>query len=116
MKKAICHRCAVLLGMLAMLGAVLSVPASAFADIKAAAASHAMADGGMPCHQKPCPKCPQSCPDMAAGCVAKCSQAAAPLSLPRLVVKPARVSFVPLAYDAERAGTLIPPLLRPPIL
>jgi hypothetical protein len=75
--------------------------------------SHAVA---MPCHKptKPCPQCPKSiCPDMAI-CLAKCVQQAPALSeldaAPPIIML--RVSWP--ASDQTLAGSLIPPLLRPP--
>jgi hypothetical protein len=111
------------LGMLAMLGALLSMPLTAtyaFAMAGAAPASHhgvSIADKGeMPCQKpmKSCPDCPQKvCPEMGS-CLVKCFQPLPPpiseAQLQRHVIT-GRVAPMPVAVTA---GSLIPPLLRPP--
>jgi len=107
--------------MVAMLGAAVVIPMTAtkaFATSGAASWSMATDAGAMPCHKpvNPCPHCPQkACPDMG-GCLAKCLQL---LTLPAA----AAVSRVPLASSRvlgvrspAPSGSLIPPLLRPPIV
>jgi len=114
------------LGIIAMLGALISAPVSSTMALAMTAAAapvqHTAASmPEMPCHghkavkkAKTCPSCPEgACPDLA-GCLMKCAQPlASPVShavlmrdvmRPRLVPMPARVS----------ASSLIPPLLRPP--
>ena len=111
------------LGMLAMLGALLSMPLTAtyaFAMAGAGPAGHhgtSMADKGeMPCQKpmKSCPDCPQKvCPEMG-NCLVKTFQPLPPLvSETRLQgdVVVGRVAPMPVAVTA---GSLIPPLLRPP--
>ena len=106
------------LGMVAMLGALISMPMTstyAFAMAVAKTATTASMDG-MPCHKaaKPCPNCPQKvCPEMGS-CLVKCFQPLPPLVAEthiqrdvvgeRVMPRPARVT----------ASSLIPPLLRPP--
>ena len=73
----------VVLGMVAMLGALIAMPmTSTYAFAMAGAKTTATAAmGEMPCHKpaKPCPDCPQKvCPEMGS-CLVKCFQ---PLSLP----------------------------------
>ncbi len=113
-----------MLGMLAMLGTLLSMPLTAtyaFAMAGAARAiSHDMsmtdAKGEMPCHKpmKSCPGCPQKiCPEMGS-CLVKTFQPLPPL-VPETRLQGdvivGRVAPMPVAVTA---GSLIPPLLRPP--
>lgn len=106
------------LGMVAMLGALIAVPlttASALALSKPSAAPHAMAPE-MPCHKpvKPCPHCPQKvCADMA-NCLVKCFQPLyAPLAGAGLPVMMVGSRLSP-GLSQVASGSLIPPLLRPP--
>lgn len=114
----------VTLGMLAMLGALISMPltatyALAMAGTHPAASDHmTMADakGEMPCQKpmKSCPDCPQKvCPEMGS-CLVKCFQPLpAPISEARLSRDVIAERLVPLPV-AVTTGSLIPPLLRPP--
>jgi hypothetical protein len=117
-KKRLHQRWFVVLGMLAMLSALVAAPMSSTYALAMAggapAASEAMAD--MPCHQpaKHCPNCPQKfCPDMGT-CMVKCFQ---PLNMPASETRLAAVRFslrlspVPMQVTA---GSVTPPLLRPP--
>jgi len=117
----------VVLGMVAMFGALLSMPVTAtYAFAMAGQASamatgdHAMDTASMPkdmdCAKaaKHCPNCPQKfCPEMGS-CLVKCFQ---PLSPPaaearlRGVVRSERVMPTP---SRVTVSSLIPPLLRPP--
>ena len=116
-RKRIYHRLSVVLGMVAMLGALIALPlttASALAMSQPMAA-HATAHE-MPCHKpvKPCSHCPQKvCPDMG-NCLGKCFQPlyspVADVSLPGTMVS-SRL-FPGLSQVAS--SSLIPPLLRPP--
>jgi hypothetical protein len=112
-----------MLGMLAMLGTLLSMPLAATYALAMAGThpvpSHdmSMADAkGEPCQKpmKSCPKCPQKvCPDMGS-CLVNTFQPLPPLvSETRLQgdVVVGRIAPVPVAVTA---GSLIPPLLRPP--
>ena len=117
-RKRLFKRWFVGLGMLAMLGALISMPMTstyAFAMAGAKTAATASMDG-MPCHKlvKHCPDCPQKvCPDIGT-CLVKCFQPLSPpvaeASLQGDVVS-ARVAPEP---SQIRATSLIPPLLRPP--
>jgi hypothetical protein len=118
--------CILALGILAMLGSLMSVtligrisgPTAQLTLGHAAKASSVNHAPAMPCHKaaKPCPNCPKSiCPDMAI-CLAKCVQQA-PIM--------ATIESVPLQTTAvvgwpvpahDLTGSLIPPLLRPPIV
>jgi hypothetical protein len=117
-----------ILGILAMLSSMMSVTlvrhmAGPPQQMAQSSASHANAlvvptssHAAMPCHKqtKPCPQCPKSiCPDMAI-CLAKCVQQA-----PALLALDAASAMIMQrigwpAPDQILAGSLIPPLLRPP--
>jgi hypothetical protein len=116
--KRLFHRWFAVLGMVAMLGALVAMPMTtsiAFAKAgpmtSASAAAHLM-----PCHKplSPCPDCPQkACPDMST-CLAKCFQ---PLSSPITEANrygTVAIARVPLAPSQVATDSLIPPLLRPP--
>jgi hypothetical protein len=112
-----------LLGMLAILSALIAMPLTATYAFAISSGATASADttmsgqsDAMPCHKtgKSCPHCPQKfCPEMA-NCLVKCFQ---PLSAPisdahfhRDVVS----RGVAPAPTTVTAGSQIPPLLRPP--
>jgi hypothetical protein len=112
-----------MLGMLAMLGAAVSVPLSASHALQMAAGHHGhdavSAKQAMPCHShkpvkaKHCPNCPQkTCPDLG-NCLAKCTQQLTPPIEARLHRDVPR-DRVPPAAAHESAGVLTPQLLRPP--
>lgn len=117
------QRCSVILGVLAMLGALLVAPVSTpMALAMANATSHAKVAAAttdeMPCHkpakQKHCPDCPQKvCADMTA-CLAKCFQSLAvpvvPVGVPQLQAS----ATIRLGLSQAESGSLTPPLLRPP--
>jgi hypothetical protein len=116
------QRCSIILGVLAMLGALLVAPVSTpMALAMANATSHAKVAAAstdeMPCHkpakQKHCPDCPQKVCDMTA-CLAKCFQ---PIAVPvaPIRVPPLRASaIIRPGLSQTESGSLIPPLLRPP--
>src|SRR6188474_558523 len=117
------QRCSVILGVLAMLGALLVAPVSTpMALAMANATSHAKVAAAttdeMPCHKpakpKHCPDCPQkTCADMTA-CLAKCFQPlAVPVAAVRVPQLQASATIRPGASQTA-SGSLIPPLLRPP--
>lgn len=114
----------IVLGMVAMFGALLSMPLTATYALAMVGTqppvSHGMmmadAKGEMPCQKpmKSCPHCPQKvCPEMGS-CLVKCFQ---PLPVPASEARlygdaiTGRVAPMPVAVTA---GSLIPPLLRPP--
>lgn len=112
------HRCFLALGLLAMLGALVSVPfKSTYAFAMGGKSSMAAsASSEMPCHKpaKHCPDCPQKiCPDLGS-CFVKCFQ---PLSPPVGQIALHRKSSGE-RVGTERAditaGSLVHPLLRPP--
>jgi hypothetical protein len=124
-KKRLFQRWSLILGLIAILGAVVTVPltassAMAKADTMSTMMASAMSSGGttgeMPCHKAPkhCPDCPQKgCSDLGM-CVMKCFQSfyapivGAPLHAP---IAAARVEPAP---PEAAVDSLIPPLLRPP--
>ena len=130
--RKIYERWCVVLGMVAMLGALVAVPLSASTAIAMAVAhdAHQAVAGKvgsiaekkeMPCHGqksaakiKHCPNCPdKACPDLG-NCLIKCfQQMTAPVSYAHLLgdVVHARVAPSPSRVNAS---SLIPPLLRPP--
>jgi hypothetical protein len=115
-RKRLYHRWFVVLGMVAMLGALVSVPMTTSMVVAMAGPMAAAAAGEMPCHKpaKPCPDCPQKgCPEMGS-CLVKCFQ---PLSPPiaeaRLQGMVASSRVLPAASQVS-AESLVPPLLRPP--
>jgi hypothetical protein len=118
-----------ILGILAMLSSMMSVTlvgrmAGPLQQMVQSSVSHATAivvptlshAAAMPCHKqtKPAPRCPKSiCPDIAI-CLAKCVQQAPALlaldAVPAMIMQ--RIGWP--APDQIFAGSLIPPLLRPP--
>ena len=108
----------VVLGMIAMLGALIAMPLTSTYALAVAGAktTTTAAMDEMPCHKpaKPCPHCPQKvCPDMGS-CLVKCFQS---LSLPVSEAASARhyAEFAGLADLSQvTSDSLIPPLLRPP--
>ena len=118
-RKRLFHRWFVALGMVAMLGALVSVPMTTSIVVAMAGpmtATATVVTGEMPCHKstKHCPDCPQKvCPDMGS-CLVKCFQ---PLSPPiaeaRLQGMVASSRVLPTASQVS-AESLVPALLRPP--
>ena len=115
-KKRTYHRLSAMLGMVAMLGALIAVPIAASTALAMAGPMTATAAADeMPCHKpakNPTKHCPD-CPDMGT-CLVKCFQPLSALvaetSLLGVVVAP-RVLPEP---SQIAPGSLIPPLLRPP--
>jgi hypothetical protein len=115
------QRWTVLLGLIAMLGAVVYVPlgaAYAFGTSGEQTLSMTASADDMPCHHaaKPCPHCPQkSCADMG-NCLLKCFEPMpAPVSEARFGGVAVRERIAP-APSSVATSFLIPPLLRPPIV
>jgi hypothetical protein len=115
------QRWSLILGMLAMLGAGVIVPAMTAHALAKPGMTSSMSAGtqAMPCHKlaNPCPHCPhKACPDMGAGCLVKCSQpVAAPAALAHSYA-PVTRSRLPSAPPQAVTGSLTSPLLRPPIV
>ena len=116
-RKRLFHRWFVVLGMVAMLGALASVPmTTSIVVAMAGPMTAAAAPGDMPCHKstKACPVCLHKVCSEMGGCLVKCFQ---PLSSP---IAEARLqgivasSRVRPAVSQVTAESLVPPLLRPP--
>jgi hypothetical protein len=115
-KKRTYHRLSAVLGMVAMLGALIALPMTTSIALAMSSPTAASSTAGeMPCHKpakKPAKHCP-GCPDMGT-CLVKCFQ---PLSA--LVAETGRLGVVVTSCVLPEpsqiaAGSLIPPLLRPP--
>jgi hypothetical protein len=114
------HLFFVVLGMIAMLGALVAVPLSSTYALSMAGKFHAAQSAAdeMPCHKPsaptPCPDCPQKvCPDMST-CMVKCfQQLVPPLTGEQLALEMSASRLMP-ASSPVAASTLVPPLLRPP--
>lgn len=108
----------VVLGMIAMFGALISMPLTstyAFAMAGAKATTTASMDE-MPCPKpaKPCPHCPQKvCPEMG-NCLVKCFQSMSPPVAEARLQRDVVDERVMIAPSRVTASSLIPPLLRPP--
>jgi hypothetical protein len=110
------HRLSVVLGMIAMLGALIALPltTSMALAMSAPTAASSTADE-MPCHKaakKPAKPCPD-CPDVGT-CLVKCLQPLSALIAEAGHPGVGAISCVPPAPSVTAAGSLIPPLLRPP--
>jgi hypothetical protein len=115
-KKRTYHRLSAVLGMVAMLGALIALPMTTSMALAMAAPTAASSTAGeMPCHkpaQKPAKHCPD-CADMGT-CLVKCFQPlASPLADATLPYKTVSLRVSPGLSRAAN-GSLIPPLLRPP--
>jgi hypothetical protein len=111
------HRWFVGLGMLAMLGALITVPMATPSVLAMAGPMTASpSPDKMPCHKpvKPCPDCPQKvCPDMGT-CLVNCFQPLSPAITESRLQGTAAGSLVLPAPSQVLAAALVPPLLRPP--
>lgn len=103
-----------MLGIFAMLAAILSAPATTtYAFAMADQAASAME---MPCHDQPdpCPDCAKSaCPDMGS-CLLKCFQVVASIPTASLLASPPPAADQTSLHGRSELGSLISPLLRPP--
>ncbi len=114
------HRWFALLGMVAMLGALVAMPSSNTYAVGMAGkfdAAQSAADE-MPCHKPsapmPCPDCPQKvCPDMST-CLVKCFQQFVPPLTGGHVGRATSAARLRPALSPVAASALVPPLLRPP--
>ena len=116
MTKRWSHRWFLILGMVAMLGSLVTLPMTTFIALAMTGPTTAAVADQMPCHKpaKPCPNCPQKvCPNMGS-CLVNCFQ---PLSSPVAEVFSQGLianSRVLAAPSQIVLGSLTPPLLRPP--
>ena len=109
------HRSFVVLGLVAMVAALVAIPAGITLAQSKSHAAMAMADdadGGMPCDH-PCPCCPKPCPDMGS-CLLKCFQQLSPIPGQASIDAPLVREPVRLSLSRRIADAPIPPLLRPP--
>jgi len=121
------QRCFFILSMVAMLGALVSLPLTATYALAMSGKMTAMtmepahhmdmsaAKPPMPCDGpvKHCPDCPQKvCPDMSS-CLVKCFQPLSPLAEAQFHGEITRDRVAP-GHTLVTVGSLIPPLLRPP--
>jgi hypothetical protein len=114
------QRWLVILGMVAMFGALISMPlTSTYALAMAGAATTTTSTmDEMPCHNpaKPCPDCPQKvCPAMG-NCLVKSFQSLSPPAAKARLQGVMPSERVMPAQMRVTASSLIPPLLRPPIV
>ena len=108
------HRCFVVLGLMAMVMALVAIPVGITLAASKSHTATVMADNAdnMPCNH-PCPGCAKPCPDMG-NCLLKCFQ--------QLWPAPNQTSFtgsflrglVALGVSRRIVEAPIPPLLRPP--
>jgi hypothetical protein len=116
LKNRLFQRWFLVLGMVAMLGAIIVVPVtSALAAANTTSAS-SMGMGDTPCHKpaKSCPDCPEkSCPSLSA-CLVKCFQKLSALPTEARLDRTTVSSRVWPAPSLVTASSLTPPLLRPP--
>lgn len=116
-RKRIYHRLSAVLGMIAMLGALIALPMTTQIALAMSGPMVAKSTAHeMPCHKpaKPCPNCPEKvCPDMGT-CLVKCFQPlASPLAETTLPQSTVSLRVSP-GLSQTTSGSLIPPLLRPP--
>ena len=107
------HRWFVALGVLAMVMALVAIPAGiALASAKSDMAAMSASSDEMPCNH-PCPGCAKPCPDMGS-CLLKCFQqlSNAPVQ-PGMQAHNVRDLIAP-GLSRRISEAPIPPLLRPP--
>ncbi|MBN8913056.1 MAG: hypothetical protein WC807_09160 [Hyphomicrobium sp.] len=123
MKKRFYRRCFGVLGIFAMLGALVTLPLTSTYTL-AMATAHQAAPGdmaksdAMPCHkpaqQKSCPDCPQKvCPEIGT-CLVKCFQQLVPPPASGVHLEMAVAARLSPIADDVVASSLVAPLLRPP--
>jgi hypothetical protein len=107
------HRWFVALGVLAMLMALVAIPAGiALASAKSDMAAMSASSDDMPCHH-PCPGCAKPCPDMGS-CLMKCFQPLSQVPAQAIVEGHAIRDLIAPGISQRITAALIPPLLRPP--
>jgi hypothetical protein len=101
------------LGVLAMLMALVAIPAGiALASAKSDMAAMAGSPDDMPCNH-PCPGCAKPCPDMGS-CLLKCFQPLSNAPVQASVQRYGVQDLVPPGPSRRISEAPIPPLLRPP--
>ena len=107
------HRWFVALGVLAMVMALVAIPAGiALASAKSDMAAMAGSSDDMPCNH-PCPGCAKPCPDMGS-CLMKCFQPLSNAPAQAIVQRYHVHDLIPPGLSQRIAEAPIPPLLRPP--
>jgi hypothetical protein len=107
------HRWFVAFGVLAMLAALVAIPAGiALASAKSDMLAMAGAADEMPCDH-PCPGCAKPCPDMGS-CLMKCFQPLSNAPVQASVQRYYVHDLIPPGLSQRIAEAPIPPLLRPP--
>ena len=107
------HRWFVALGVLAMLMALVAIPAGiALASAKPDMAAMSASSNDMPCNH-PCPGCAKPCPDMGS-CLLKCFQPLSNAPVQASVQRNGVQDLVLPGLSRRISEAPIPPLLRPP--
>jgi hypothetical protein len=107
------HRWFVALGVLAMLMALVAIPAGiALASAKSDMAAMSGSSDDMPCNH-PCPGCAKPCPDMGS-CLLNCFQPLSNAPVEAGVQRHSVRDLIPPGLSRMIAEAPIPPLLRPP--
>jgi hypothetical protein len=107
------HRWFVALGVLAMLLALVAIPAGiALASAKSDMAAMSASSDDMPCNH-PCPGCAKPCPDMGS-CLMKCFQPLSQVPAQATVQAHGVRDLILPELSRRISEALIPPLLRPP--
>jgi hypothetical protein len=107
------HRWFVALGVLAMVMALVAIPAGiALASAKFDMAAMSASSDDMPCNH-PCPGCAKPCPDMGS-CLLKCFQQLSNAPTQPSVHGHSVRDLIPPGLSRRISEAPIPPLLRPP--
>ena len=120
MRRGHFHRLWSVLGLVAMFGAVVELPAAATAAVvKTMGAASAPTEGSGqvagPESPKPCSHCPKKVGFDLSGCLVKCFQAFyAPVAKMVLLGVAVTLRLSPPARSRPAIGTTVPPPLRPP--
>jgi hypothetical protein len=103
----------VALGVLAMLMALVAIPAGiALVSAKSDMAAMSASSDDMPCNH-PCPGCAKPCPDMGT-CLLKCFQPLSNAPVQASVQSYSVRDLIPPGLSRRTREAPIPPLLRPP--
>ena len=107
------HRWFVALGVIAMVTALVAIPAGiALASAKSDMTAMAGSSDEMPCDHR-CPGCAKPCIDMGS-CLLKCFQPLANAPMQARAQAHSVRQLVPPGLSRRTSEALIPPLLRPP--
>jgi hypothetical protein len=107
------HRWFVALGVLAMVMALVAIPAGiTLASAKSDMAAMTASSDDMPCNH-PCPGCAKPCPDMGS-CLLKCFQPLSQVPALAVVERHPVGDLIAPGVSQRMTAAPIPPLLRPP--